>query len=48
MGGIKNNYQDMARASEYIMIPLAEIQGTGEGLGLKGKVAFTVNPLIPV
>lgn len=46
-GGIKNNYQDLAWASEYIMIPLAEIKGTGEGLGLNGKVAFTVNPLIP-
>lgn len=29
------------------MIPLVEIKDTGEGLGLKGKVAFTVNPLIP-
>ena len=29
------------------MVLLAEIKDTGEGIGLKGKVAFTMNPLIP-
>ena len=29
------------------MVLLAEIKDTGEGIGLKGKVAFTMNPSQP-